>query len=231
MDLATTAAGAGGAEGLRRFRHIAIEGPIGVGKSTLARRLARHLDARLLLELPEENPFLGRFYEDMPGYAFQTQVFFLFQRARQMQEAAQPGMFEHALVSDFVFAKDALFARLTLGDEEFALYGRMYAPLAAQLREPDLVVWLQAPPATLLQRIRRRGIAMERSIDEDYLRRLCDAYVEHFRAYEGAPVLAVATERFNPVESEADFELLVRRIGALRERREFLDPGADGRIG
>jgi deoxyadenosine/deoxycytidine kinase len=215
------------ASGLRRFRHIVVEGPIGVGKSSLARRLAQHLGAELLLEAPEENPFLGRFYDDMPGYAFQTQLFFLFQRAKQMQAIAQPGMFEHTLVSDFLFAKDSLFARLTLSDDEHRLYTQIYAPIAAQLSEPDLVIWLQAEPATLLHRIRKRGVRMERKIEAEYLQRLCDAYVQHFHSYDGAPVFAVGTERFNPVERDADFAALLERLANFRGRREFLNIEAE----
>ena len=120
--------------GLQRFRHIAIEGPIGVGKSTLARKLAAHLGADLMLEQPQENPFLDRFYEDMPGYAFQTQLAFLFQRVKQMQAVAQPGMFANAVVSDFLFEKDAIFARLNLSDDEFRLYFQMYEQVAPQVR-------------------------------------------------------------------------------------------------
>jgi len=213
--------------GLQRFRHIVIEGPIGVGKSSLARRLAEHLKAELLLELPEENPFLGRFYDDMPGYAFQTQLFFLFQRARQMQAVAQPGMFEHAIVSDFLFAKDALFARLTLSDDEHRLYTQMYAQIAPQVGEPDLVIWLQASPATLLNRIRKRAIRMERTIDIDYLQRLCDAYVQYFHSYDGAPVFAVGTDHFNPIERDADFKVLLERLANFRGRREFFNAEAD----
>ena len=213
--------------GLQRFRHIVIEGPIGVGKSSLARKLAEHLKAELLLELPEENPFLGRFYDDMPGYAFQTQLFFLFQRARQMQAVAQPGMFEHAIVSDFLFAKDALFARLTLSDDEHRLYTQMYAQIAPQVGEPDLVIWLQASPATLLHRIRKRAIRMERTIDIDYLQRLCDAYVQYFHSYDGAPVFAVGTEQFNPIERDADFKVLLERLANFRGRREFFNAQAD----
>ena len=209
--------------GLQRFRHLVIEGPIGVGKSSLARKLAAHLGAELLLERPEENPFLGRFYDDMPGYAFQTQLFFLFQRLKQMQGAAQPGMFSGALVGDFLFAKDALFARLTLSDDEFRLYSQMYAQVAPQVREPDLVIWLQASPATLLARIRRRAIGMELGITADYLQRLCDAYVEYFHEYEGAPVLAIGTEQFNPVDHEADFETLLQRLAAFEGPREFFN--------
>jgi deoxyguanosine kinase len=208
---------------LQRFGHIVIEGPIGVGKSSLARKLAAHLGAELLLERPEENPFLGRFYDDMPGYAFQTQLFFLFQRVKQMQGAAQPGMFSSALVGDFLFAKDALFARLTLSDDEFRLYSQMYAQVATQVREPDLVIWLQASPATLLARIRGRAIGMELGITADYLQRLCDAYVEYFHSYEGAPVLAIGTEQFNPVDHDADFETLLRRLAGFKGPREFFN--------
>ena len=209
--------------GLERFRHIVIEGPIGVGKSSLARKLASHLDAALLLEQPEENPFLARFYADMPGYAFQTQLFFLFQRLKQMRSAQQPGIFENALVGDFLFSKDALFARLNLSDDEFRLYTKMYAQAAPQVAEPDLVIWLQASPASLMQRIARRAIPMERGIPPAYLQRLCDAYVEYFHAYRGAPVFAIGTEHFNPVDREADFTTLLERLALFRGQREFFN--------
>ena len=215
---------------LQRFRHIVVEGAIGVGKSSLARKLAHHLGAQLLLELPEENPFLGRFYEDMQGYAFQTQLFFLFQRVKQMRAVAQPGMFDQAVVSDFLFAKDALFAKLTLSDDEYALYAQMYAQMAPQVREPDLVIWLQAPPPVLLQRIEKRAIRMERAIDAPYLQRLCDAYVEYFHGYDGAPVFAVGTEHFNPIDREGDFRELLDRLAQFRGRREFFNADGPGPI-
>jgi len=208
---------------LQRFRYIAIEGPIGVGKSTLARKLAARLGADLLLEQPQENPFLDRFYEDMPGYAFQTQLAFLFQRVKQMQAVAQPGMFANAVISDFLFEKDAIFARLNLGDDEFRLYAQMYEKVAPEVREPDLVIWLQAAPPTLLRRIHRRAIPMEQGIAASYLQGLCDAYVEYFHAYDGAPVLALGTEHFNPVDSDADFALLLERLANFRGRREFFN--------
>ena len=212
--------------GLERFRHIAVEGPIGVGKSTLAARLARHLGAEPLLERPAENPFLQRFYADMPGYAFQTQLFFLLQRWEQMQVLAQPSVFGAAVVSDFMFAKDAIFARLNLNDAEHRLYQQMVAHLALRVREPDLVIWLQAPTPTLLQRIRRRAILMEQGIAPGYLERIAEGYAAHFRSYDGAPVFAVATELFNPADREADFALLIDRLAAFQGWRGYLDVGA-----
>lgn len=209
-------------DGLARFPHIAVEGPIGAGKTTLAQLLAERLGAELLLEQPAENPFLGRFYADMPGYAFQTQLFFLFQRERQVRGLAQSSMFGQGVVSDFMFAKDAIFAKLTLSDEEYRLYAQMHAPLAAQLREPDLVIWLQARPETLLARLRRRGIAMEQQIELGYLERLADAYVEHFASYTGAPVFAVDAEGFNPLARQADLGVLLDELGRFDGRRGSL---------
>jgi deoxyadenosine/deoxycytidine kinase len=207
---------------LARFRHVAIEGPIGAGKTTLARLLAHRAGAELLLEQPGENPFLARFYDDRVGYAFQTQLFFLFQRERQVRTLAQPSMFAQTTVSDFMFAKDALFARLNLSDEEYRLYAQMHQPIAAQLREPDLVVRLQAPAPTLLARVRARGIAMEHNIDLGYLQRLCDAYADFFASYDGAPVFVVDTERFHPLERDADLAELVRALARFEGRRGVL---------
>ena len=213
--------------GLGRFHHIAVEGPIGAGKTSLASRFAAHLGAELLLERPTDNPFLDRFYADMAGYAFQTQLFFLFQRQKQLQAIAQPSMFAQTVVSDFMFAKDALFARLTLSDGEYRLYAQMHAQVASQVREPDLVVWMRAAPETLLGRVRRRGAAIEQGIELAYLRRLDDAYAEFFATYQGAPVFAVDTETFHPAEREADFDLLLGRLEEFRGRRDALDPGAE----
>jgi len=212
---------------LAQFRHIAIEGPIGAGKTTLARLVAQRIGADALLEQPAENPFLGRFYDDMAGYAFQTQLFFLFQRERQMRPMAQPSMFGQAVVSDFMFAKDALFAKLTLSDDEYRLYAQMHRPIAAQLREPDLVVWLRASPRTLLARVRNRGFSIEHGIDLAYLERLCDAYAEFFDGYEGAPVFAVDSEQFNPLEREADLAELLARLGRFGDRRGYFDARAN----
>ncbi|MEO8836491.1 MAG: deoxynucleoside kinase [Caldimonas sp.] len=204
---------------LARYRHIAIEGVIGAGKTTLARALASRIGAELLLEQPAENPFLGRFYADMKGYAFQTQLFFLFQRQKQVQAIAQPTMFASTVVSDFMFAKDAIFAKLTLSDDEYRLYAQMYAPIAAQLPAPDLVLWLQGEPATLLQRVRRRGIVIEERIDLDYLERLADAYAEHFSAADEAPVFAIDTEHFDVLEGSGDLDALVEALSRFDARR------------
>ena len=209
---------------LAHLRHIAIEGPIGVGKSTLARRLAEHLGAHLLLERPEDNPFLERFYADRHRYAMQTQLAFLFQRVEQYRELAQPGMFgAPRIVSDFIFDKDALFARLTLSDDEYRLYTQIHAQTVPLVPPPDLVIWLQADAATLLQRVARRGLAMERSIDADYLQRLSDAYAEYFGQQPSMPVLAVDTTHFSPALDDAHFSRLVERLAAFRGPREVLD--------
>lgn len=212
--------------GLERFRHIAIEGPIGAGKSSLAHLLAAHLGAELLLERPDENPYLERFYADGAGYAFQTQVFFLFQRVRQVRELAQPGLLAPPVVSDFMLAKDALFARMNLSDEEYHLYSQMYAQVAAQAPQPDLVIWLQASPHTLMQRVRQRGIAMEQRIALDYLGRLCESYVNFFQTFDGAPVMVVDTEHFNPVLRSADFDALVAALGRIDSRRALFSLSA-----
>jgi deoxyadenosine/deoxycytidine kinase len=210
--------------GLERVRHIAVEGPIGAGKTSLARRLARQLGAEVLLEQPAENPFLERFYADRAGYALQTQLAFLFQRVRQMEAIAQPSVFGRTVVSDFLFAKDAIFARLNLSDEEHRLYRQFFGQLAPRAPEPDLVVWLQAPVPVLLQRIRQRGVAMERAIESTYLEHLSEAYADYFAGYQAAPVLAVVTERFNPAERDADFERLLQTLATFEGRRGLLEP-------
>jgi deoxyguanosine kinase len=208
---------------MERHRYIAIEGPIGAGKTSLARRLAARLGAALLLEQPADNPFLARFYRDMSRYALPTQLFFLFQRARQLEPLAQPDMFGRATVADFLIDKDPLFARITLSGDELALYQRIYDALRPHAPVPDLVIYLQAQPQVLVERVRRRGAEYERGIGEEYLALLAEGYARFFYHYAAAPVLIVNSENLNFVEREADFDLLVERIRTMRSRREFFN--------
>ena len=210
---------------LQRLRHVVVEGPIGVGKSSLARRLAAHLGLAPLLERPEDNPFLARYYADGSRYALQTQLVFLFQRVEQMRALSEPGMFERGTVADFMFEKDGLFAALTLDADEHRLYAQIHAQVAPPAAPvPDLVLWLQASPATLLERIRRRGLAMEQGLTEAALARLAAAYGAHFAQAARAPLLAVDTEGFDPARRDADFARLLRRIEAFQGPREAFDP-------
>ena len=210
---------------LAKYRHIVVEGPIGVGKTSLARRLAERLQSNLLLERPDENPFLPRFYQDMPRHALPTQLFFLFQRISQLRELAQPDLFNRVTVSDFLLDKDPLFARLTLSSDEWRLYQQIYSTLRPQAPKPDLVVYLQAQPETLYQRVRRRGIDYERPITEEYLALLADSYSRFFYHYSGSPVLIVNSERLNFVKQDGDLELLLGRIRGMRGAREFFNFG------
>jgi deoxyguanosine kinase len=209
-----------------KYRHVVVEGPIGAGKTSLARRLAEHASAHALLEQPEENPFLARFYRDSARYALPTQMFFLFQRVQQLAELKQLDMFQSAIVSDFLLEKDRLFARLTLADDELRLYEQVHAQLKPGTAAPDLVIYLQARPETLVERVGRRGNPIEAGISENYLRALVDSYARFFHEYDEAPVLIVNTEHLNPVDRDDDFELLLDRIGKLRGRREYFNLAA-----
>lgn len=208
-----------------KFRYLVVEGPIGAGKTSLAKRLAARLSADLMLEQPEENPFLARFYQDMTRYALPTQLFFLFQRSRMIEPLKQPDMFARPTVSDFLLDKDLLFARVTLSGDEFALYQKIYDALRPQAPAPDLVIYLQAQPAVLVDRVRRRAAGFERGISDEYLALLAESYARFFYNYAASPLLIVNSENLNFVERDADFELLVSRVRGMRSRREFFSLG------
>ena len=208
-----------------KYRYIVVEGPIGVGKTSLARRFAQHTGAAELLEKPLENPFLARFYQDPPRYALATQLFFLFQRGNEVRDLAQMDMFRSSTVADYLFDKDPLFARLNLSDAEFALYQQIYHTLQLQASVPDLVIYLQAAPETLVQRVRRRAQPYEQNISDDYLLRVAQGYSDFFYHYDAAPVMMVNTERLNFEEGAEDFALLLQRIEEMRGPREFFSRG------
>ncbi len=205
-------------------RYVVVEGPIGVGKTSLARRLARSFGSELVLEQGDENPFLERFYRNPRAAAFQTQLYFLFQRSRQIQELRQADLFERVRVADYLLDKDRLFARLTLDDEEFALYEQVYARLAIDAPVPDLVVYLQAPVDVLLERISRRGIHYEQVIERRYLERLVESYSRFFLQYDVAPVLMVNAAEIDLVASDADYAGLLREVVRARKGRHYFNP-------
>ncbi len=206
-------------------KYIVVEGPIGAGKTSLARQLADHLNADILLEQPEDNPFLPRFYDDMQRFALPTQLTFLFQRVDQLRGLTQVDMFREPTVSDFLLDKDPLFARLNLSDDEYALYDKVYRHLKPQTPTPDLVIYLQAPVDTLLARVRMRGVSFEQSIPDEYLARLADAYARYFYQYDEAPLLIINSERLNFVDNPAHLRMLLGRVDSMRARREFFNLG------
>ena len=207
-------------------RYIVVEGPIGVGKTALARKLAESMSADLVLEEVEENPFLERFYRDGASAALPAQMFFLFSRAKQIEDMRQSDLFANVRVSDYLFQKDRLFADLNLAKEEFSLYEKVVDNLGIEPPVPDLVIYLQANVDSLLQRIARRGIAYERMIERRYLERLTDAYARFFHTYDDGPLLIVNASQIDPIHNEADYEQLYQQIEKTTGGRHFFNPVA-----
>lgn len=208
-----------------KYRYLVIEGPIGAGKTSLARVMSERTGGTALLEDPDSNPFLPGFYQDRARYALPAQLYFLFQRARHARALNQPDLFARLTVADFMLEKDALFARLNLNDDELVLYQQVYAQVQPQTPAPDLVIYLQASAETLIERVRGRGVAYERDMPEEYLLRLAEAYARFFYQYEAAPLLIVNSENLNFVAQPDDFDLLLHRICAMRGPREFFSLG------
>ncbi len=211
-------------------RYIVIEGPIGVGKTSLARRLAETLEAELVLEQDAQNPFLERFYRNQKSGALPAQLFFLFQRAQQLGTLKQQDMFAPRRVADYLFEKDRLFAGLTLDAAEMSLYEQVASRLAVDPPKPDLVVYLQAPVETLLSRIAKRGTSYESLIDAPYLTRLNDAYARFFHEFDKAPLLIVNAASIDPVQNQADYEELVGAIRRMKKGRMYYNPLRHGTI-
>ena len=207
-------------------RYIASEGPIGVGKTALARRLAESLSAELVLEEVDENPFLERFYRDGRSAALPAQMFFLFARARQIEAMRQSDLFAATRISDYLFTRDRLFAELNLDPEELKLYDQIVAKLDIEPPEPDLVIYLQASVDALMQRLVRRNASHDRFVERAYLERLTDAYARFFHTYDEGPLLIVNASVIDPVNSDADFQQLFQQIERTTGGRHFFNPVA-----
>jgi len=205
-------------------QYIAIEGPIGVGKTTLARRIAQTFQYQTILENPSENPFLEQFYQDMRRHALATQLSFLFQRTQTIQDLRQGDIFSPRHVADFMLQKDPLFARLTLNSEEYELYNKVYDQMTLDIPTPDLVIYLQAPTDVLLRRIQKRGINSENKISSAYLEELNQIYSEFFLYYEDSPLLIVNASDIDLASSDADYHNLVNYFLDIRSGRHYFNP-------
>ena len=216
-----------------KYPYIVVEGPIGSGKTTLAKMLADRFPVEYLSEKAEVNPFLSRFYQDAQRYALPTQLFFLFQRANQIKDLGERDMFAKPVVADFFFEKDPIFARMNLDDEEFALYNQIYQHLHVKASKPDLVIYLQTPIDVLVDRVEVRNVSYEQDIPREYLVRLANAYSEFFHVYDASPVLIVNNEKLNILknftspDNQGALDLLLDRIGQIKGQREFFNPNFD----
>ena len=207
-------------------RYVAIEGVIGVGKTSLAKLLADRFRARLVLEEPEANPFLADFYKDPRRYAFQTQMFFLISRYKDLRERVHPDLFHEGIVADYLFQKDRIFANLNLSDRELMLYDAIAPHLESEVPAPDLVVYLQASPERILERIQQRGRTYEKLMDPKYTATLAEAYNYFFFHFRDAPLLVVNTDEMNFVDRTNDLEDLIARIVSHKEGVAYVNPGA-----
>ena len=204
--------------------YIVVEGPMGVGKTSLANRLAERFRADTLFEQPQDNPFLERFYQSREKYALPTQLHFLFQRSQQMKTLQQRDLFQSTVIGDFLLEKDRLFAQLNLDADELMLYEMIYTHLSPEMPRPDLVIYLQAPVSVLLGRIQRRGIDAELNVQGDYLKSLCDIYSQFFHSYTRSPLLIVNAEHINYVDSDDDFNMLLEHILSISSGRHYFNP-------
>ncbi|MDX8391814.1 MAG: deoxynucleoside kinase [Mariprofundaceae bacterium] len=203
------------------LKHIAIEGPVGIGKTTLTHALADKLQADILLERIDDNPFIGLFYEDPTRHALPVQLSFLFSRLKQWQELHQQELFRQGLITDYIFAKDRLFATVTLSDAELALYDQVLRAVAIDLPHPDLVIYLQSDADVIMQRIKKRNRSFEKNMGVDYLQRIIAAYDQFFFHYQQTPLLIVQTDKLNFAENPAAIDALLTRISAMRSGTEF----------
>ncbi len=205
------------------FRYIVIEGPIGVGKTSLANKLAFEFETALLLEKPDENPFLASFYQNPKQYALSAQLHFLLQRAQQVQDFRQADMFRRAYIADFMVDKDRLFAQMTLDKDELALYEQIYTHLTLDAPKPDLVIYLQAPVETLRERIRQRGISYEQQIRDDYLLRLSESYTRFFYDYDDSALLTINTRSVDLINNVDDYQAILEKISNIHSGRHYFN--------
>jgi len=214
---------------LTHTRYIVTEGPIGVGKTSLSSLLAEELGARLILERAEENPFLTDFYKDPPRYRFQTQTFFLLNRFAQQEEMLQPDLFKRIAISDYLFAKDRIFAYLNLDDNELALYEQIYKMLEPRVARPDLVIFLQADTDTLIRRIKQRGRSFEKDVDRDYIAAVNEAYNQYFFHYSETPLLVINTSDIDFVNRREDLDDLLKQVLNMKQGVQYYVPKSRGK--